>query len=447
MSADLLHTLVNATLVSSVAVLLIAIVRKPIRAIFGARVAYWLWLLVPVSTFAVLIPAPTPQLRGVVESLPISVAAITDAMTIMDVPQSSIMYVVVGLVLWLVGACLMLALLIRRQSAFVRSLGATTPAIDGVRRSGAIVAPMVVGVWRPQLIVPADFAVRYNDEEQRLMLAHERAHLARHDTSINAVAALWLCCNWFNPLMYWALGLLRLDQELACDAYVLAKLDVARGSYANALLKTQLATESAWRMPIGCYWHTHPLKERVMMLKRSLPGFPRRILGVILVLALTVSSSYTVWAAQDEVQTQGTPIVVRVHLWIWSESGSREITATMMIAAGGRFLLPFDPSSTPVNGQEFQDGLAIECGASLPNEGGQLKMWEDMKARGDTTDGKILLQCKLMQDREVLSRPALIVKDDEAAIIESSVGGIKYKLELIPSISAARVEAARAVRK
>lgn len=298
MSANLLHALVSATLISSVAVLVIAILRKPVRAVFGARAAYWLWLLVPISTFAVMLPAPTPSLRSVVESMPIPVGTLTDAMTIVAAPQSSTSYVVAGLVIWLTGACLMLALLLKRQWAFVRSLGAMTPDVDDVRRSEAIVAPMVVGAWRPQLIVPTDFAIRYTDEEQKLILAHERAHLVRHDTSINALAALWLCFNWFNPLMYRALGLLRLDQELACDACVLAKLGVARRIYADALLKTQLATESAWRMPIGCYWQTHPLKERVIMLKRPLPGLLRRLSGVLFAFALTVSGSYAVWAAQ-----------------------------------------------------------------------------------------------------------------------------------------------------
>ncbi len=91
------------------------------------------------------------------------------------------------------------------------------------------------------------------------MLAHERAHLLRRDVFVNAVAAGWLCVFWFNPLMYWAIGRLRLDQELACDAVALARTGAARHCYADALLKTQLASESGWQMPIGCRWHSgHP---------------------------------------------------------------------------------------------------------------------------------------------------------------------------------------------
>jgi hypothetical protein len=62
------------------------------------------------------------------------------------------------------------------------------------------------------------------------------------------------------------------------------------------------ANDSAWRMPAGRHWQsTHPLKERVAMLKHSSPGFPRRLGGITFTVAFTVLSSYAVWAAQPEV--------------------------------------------------------------------------------------------------------------------------------------------------
>ena len=47
MDSDLLEALIRATLASSVSVLLIGLLRKPLRIAVGARGAYWLWLLVP----------------------------------------------------------------------------------------------------------------------------------------------------------------------------------------------------------------------------------------------------------------------------------------------------------------------------------------------------------------------------------------------------------------
>jgi hypothetical protein len=164
---------------------------------------------------------------------------------------------------------------------------------------------MVLGAWRARVIVPADFASRYTPEERCLMLAHEQAHLARGDAIANAAAAAWLCLFWFNPLMYWAVGRLQFDQELACDARVVSRRAAARKLYAGALLKAQLPTEPAWRMPIGCHWQSsHPLKERIAALKYPPPGAGRRLSGAALAVALSASGIYAVTFASGTALAQ-----------------------------------------------------------------------------------------------------------------------------------------------
>jgi hypothetical protein len=195
----------------------------------------------------------------------------------------------------------MLAFMVRRQRAFIHSLRNVTAAEDGTYRSASVSGPVLIGIWRPRIVLPIDFETTYTPEERRFVLAHEEAHKQRFDVLVNAIATVWLCLFWFNPLMYWAISRLRFDQELACDAAVFVESDTGRRRYAEALLKTQLAADSAWRMPIGCHWQSsHPLKERVAMLKHPFPGFSRRLAGVVLTSVLITSGSYVVWAAQPE---------------------------------------------------------------------------------------------------------------------------------------------------
>jgi hypothetical protein len=106
--------------------------------------------------------------------------------------------------------------------------------------------------------------------------------------------------SWFNPLMHWAIGWFRFDQELACDALVLASTGTARRRYAGALLKTQLAADSLTAaVPAGCHWQSiHPLTQRIAALKRPLPGTLRRWLGTALVCTLISSGSYAAWAVR-----------------------------------------------------------------------------------------------------------------------------------------------------
>jgi TonB family protein len=122
-------------------------------------------------------------------------------------------------------------------------------------------------------------------------------HLRRGDPAINAVAAALQCLAWFNPLIHLGVDRMRVDQEMSCDASVIASFPGERRTYAQALLDTQLA---AFTVPLGCHWPAvgdHPLKERVAMLTRPLPARSRTLAGAALVLLLGLSAGWTAWAS------------------------------------------------------------------------------------------------------------------------------------------------------
>ena len=259
-------------MVASAAIIVVAALRKWLRRVVGARAAYWLWLLVPVSVFVLFLPAPERPLNFISAGLP---ELTGNSLTLVSAVRSSgsIDYGIVTLLVWAVGTLTMLALIARRQRAFIRSLGTMTPGSNETLRSADIAGPMLVGVWRPRIILPSNFESRYEAEEQTLVLAHEQAHRQRGDALVNGLAAGALCVSWFNPLVYLAIEWMRIDQELACDEVVLSRFAKSRRQYADALLKTQLASDVPRRFPLGCHWHSHhPLKERIAMLKRPSPG-------------------------------------------------------------------------------------------------------------------------------------------------------------------------------
>lgn len=295
MSASELQRLIEITIASSIAIVLVCFLRKGLRRVAGARIAYWLWLCVPANVCAVWLPvAPSSQTLSHAISNPLTGA----------IPHSLVTGAVTGnpdivaptlLFIWLSGVLVIAVWLFVRQRTFLRSLGSMYPAADGVLRSERTHAPMLVGAWRPLVVVPADFERRYCAEDRALMLAHEHAHRARGDAVANLIAIAWLCVFWFNPLMYWGLAQFRLDQELACDEHVLARAAFTKNRYANALLKAQLSSESIWRLPAGCHWQSsHPLKERIQMLKRPSPGLSRHLGGIAATVVLTAASMFAV---------------------------------------------------------------------------------------------------------------------------------------------------------
>jgi beta-lactamase regulating signal transducer with metallopeptidase domain len=188
--------------------------------------------------------------------------------------------------LWIAGVLTSLAWMAWRQAQFVRDA------------EMGLAGPAVVGVLRPRVVTPSDFGRRYSPREQFVVLAHEETHIVRHDTRINALVAAARCVNWFNPMLHVLARFLRMDQELACDAQVIARHPKVRRSYAEAMLKTQLATRP---LPLGCYWlpaQAHPLAERIRLLSRAAPGGREQALGLAMLTTLTLAAMGSAWAVK-----------------------------------------------------------------------------------------------------------------------------------------------------
>ncbi|MBX7212122.1 MAG: SurA N-terminal domain-containing protein [Verrucomicrobiaceae bacterium] len=148
-----------------------------------------------------------------------------------------------------------------------------------VRVSAAVESPAVTGLWRPMLLLPADFEHAFAPKEADLVLKHELTHLKRADLLMNALLCVLQTLHWFNPLLWFAGARVRQDRESACDAQVLASDERdCRSDYGHALLKVQSAYcprgfslgfvgifggHAAIRSritAIACYQRSHPLK-------------------------------------------------------------------------------------------------------------------------------------------------------------------------------------------
>jgi beta-lactamase regulating signal transducer with metallopeptidase domain len=300
MTSELLHGLLIANLALCVGIAAALGLRGPVRRRFGARLAYSLWLAPLLAILALVIPRPeglfarAEPLRLAVDQVAtaLNAAVIAPAPALVPLPD-----LLVGF--WLAGcaiAALFTALAHKRGMASFGGLSASSPR-GALRAARGGLGPAMVGVWRPRLVLPADFETRFDPREQALILAHERHHDLCGDTRINGLVSLICCLNWFNPLVHLAAYLLRVDQELACDAAVVERFPGERRTYAQALLKSQLACVP---LPLGCTWpgrSPNLLQERLTMLAFNTPGRRQLVAGGALVGALCLGAAATAWAA------------------------------------------------------------------------------------------------------------------------------------------------------
>ena len=289
MGSEFLAALAETTLATSLAVLAVMALRRPLRRLAGARLAYTAWAAVPLAGMAVLLPAaPAAMATLALVPSPLRIAA-TDASLVVQQAGADSLWPV----LWLAGALAAALMFAARQWRFHRQLSERDAKDND---DGAPLGPAVIGLWRPRLVLPTDFTHRYSPEEQALVLEHERQHLRRGDLPAQALCSLLRCLFWFNPLLHLAAARFRLDQELACDAAVLARHPHARRRYGEVMLKTQLAD---FGLPLGCHWQSsHPLKERIAMLKLPLPSAGRARVASALIAASMALATFAAWAVQ-----------------------------------------------------------------------------------------------------------------------------------------------------
>jgi beta-lactamase regulating signal transducer with metallopeptidase domain len=292
----------------TLAVLLVAALRKPCRHLFGTERAIQLWLLPPLAMLASQLPHAAVTEAGGMPPVVYAVTSAAAALPVHATAGSSLDWRLVVLVCWLAGATASLALagwlqwLYRRRlrgATLISDVGSRWPVL---RARSVDLGPALVGAWRARIVLPVNFEQRYDANEQALILAHETMHARRRDGWCCLFAQLVTSVFWFHPLAWWALVALRHDQELACDAAVLREHGAQRRRYANAMLKTQSA---AFTLPVGCLWSPrHPIMERIAMLK-SRPLTPsRRRAGAASMALLGVGIAGAVYAASPSPPAQ-----------------------------------------------------------------------------------------------------------------------------------------------
>lgn len=440
MASEFFRELAIVALVSSVAMILVRLLRQPLRRAAGARAAYWLWLLVPAMSVAAWLPVPSGLLLPPTMALPAQVQSLMSLAVEDNVSRGGAGWAVLLLWIWAAGVVLMLVALIGRQRAFTRSLGTLHRDSRGWWVSECIRTPMLAGLGRSRILVPADFDSRFSAREQELVLAHERAHARRGDVGVNLLASLALCAFWFNPLAYRAVGWLREDQELACDAAVLASRPDARRLYADALLKVQLAAQAAWRAPIACSWEFrgtsgHPLKERILMIKQPTPPLARRLAGIGIALVLTTAMACGVWAGQAPVDGKGTPILVDLKMTITnSRSNDTRALATRYLVKSGETIR--DEAGAP---------LEFYCTPYLPDDLERADWPGDQAGAPLPTAHQILLRCSIRQAGGTVRSFALIIDDDNWGVVETTDedASNNYRMEMKATTSAERLADAR----
>lgn len=209
-------------------------------------------------------PAPSIQVSGT-DPIPITAAS--------PVRQSEVGCLLI--LAWAAGAVAFALVRVRQWSAWNRVARRASHASDGellaafesaaggmparLALSGIATEPMVVGLFRPVILMPERYAQSLDAAELETVFAHELEHVRRRDNITAAIHELIAAIFWFDPLHWIARRRLLELRERACDQRVLDRGCPAR-AYAAALARScQTAIETH---AVACMSGFH-LRERI----------------------------------------------------------------------------------------------------------------------------------------------------------------------------------------
>ena len=229
----------------------------------------------------------------------------------------------------------------------------------GIYTSDRICTPLVYGLLRPRIILPAGMEI--GSEALHYVITHECVHIKRHDALKKLLLMLVVCLHWFNPLIWLMAAIVRRDMELACDEKVLMLCGLqARAAYARTLLS--LEGGKRFGGILADHFSRSPLEARIRSImtvkKAALPGS----LAAVLVYGL-VSVAL---AASPQVQDI---IAIRaVRIPITGSVSWRQPARNVIYAWNGDVFTLAQPSSIAISaaGVTAEGGLTTKA-ASVMN--------------------------------------------------------------------------------
>lgn len=142
-------------------------------------------------------------------------------------------WIFVGALIWAIGFVSLLLYSAISLMKLRKRLKSAVHCNENVYSSNRINTAFVMGVFRPNIYLPAHLS----DQEKNYILLHEQTHIRRFDHIIKLVGFLVLCVHWFNPLVWLAFFLSAKDMEMSCDEAVIKRLgNGVKGDYSSSLL-------------------------------------------------------------------------------------------------------------------------------------------------------------------------------------------------------------------
>jgi TonB family protein len=160
--------------------------------------------------------------------------------------------------------------------------------------------PVVLGHFRPMILVPIGLLTGLPAQQVEAILLHELAHISRHDYVVNTLQRLAETAFFYHPAAWWITRVIRTERENCCDDVVVSITGNAH-EYAVALAALEENRISSCEPALAATGGQ--LMKRIHRMLR--PQKPQSAWAVSLALGIflaTAAASFAAWQSQAPAQ-------------------------------------------------------------------------------------------------------------------------------------------------
>lgn len=165
-----------------------------------------------------------------------------------------------------------------------------------IMQSGMIQVPMVLGHFKPLILVPLGLVNGLSMEEADAILSHELAHIKRKDYLVNLLQSAVEIVFFFNPAVLWVSNMIRTERENCCDDLAVSTAQT-KIDYIKALVSCQEFANAVPAYAMAVTGGKKHLVNRVQRLisarNQSLNRIEKAVVGVALISSVIITSAFS----------------------------------------------------------------------------------------------------------------------------------------------------------
>ena len=200
--------------------------------------------------------------------------------------------------------------------------------------SSRIDVPMMLGTFRPVILIPVAAMSQLSLDQVEAILLHELAHIKRQDYLVNILQTIAETVLFFNPFVWLLSSAIRQEREHCCDDLVVAHTANPM-PYARALAMLE-CERSGNQLSLAITGNKNQLFnriKRIMEMKKQNINYSQLSIIILAIIAITFSvAAYTPSFAQKSKKDKGADTAKKQSTYVYKtvtidSNGNKKVTS------------------------------------------------------------------------------------------------------------------------